>query len=143
MPVRTGSAIWEGNLRDGKGVVHLGKKRFSSSYSFHSRFEEDFGSNPEELLAASHAACFSMAFANLLAQSGYSVFTVKTVAEVHLGVIEGKANIGMINLKCKVSADEIEESKFQELAELAKKGCPISRVLDWNKVEIKLSATLV
>src|ERR671922_2690878 len=84
MPVRSAEAVWEGDLQDGKGTLRLGSGAFEGQYSYSSRFEEGTGTNPEELIGAAHAGCFSMAFANILATAGHDPQRVETTARVHL-----------------------------------------------------------
>ena len=138
MPTRTANAVWEGNLREGKGSMHLGSGAFDGQYSFKSRFEEGAGTNPEELIAAAHAGCFSMALSNGLASAGFTPDRVATTAKVFLG--QGPA-ITKIELETEAKVPNIDEKTFQEQAETAKKNCPVSKAL--AAVEITLNARLV
>src|SRR5919197_560645 len=127
MAVRTSSARWEGDLRGGSGTMTLGGGAFEGQYSFGSRFEEGTGTNPEELIAAAHAGCFSMAFSHGLAQAGFTPKRVHTTAKVHLEKgAEGFA-IPKIELVTDAEVPGIDEAKFQEEADKAKRNCPVSK----------------
>ena len=141
MPTRNGSAVWEGTLREGKGTVRLGSGAYEGPYSFASRFEEGNGTNPEELIGAAHAGCFSMALAAGLTKAGYSPKRVSTTAKVHLGQAGGGFKITLIELDTEAEIPGIDEQAFQEQAETAKKNCPVSQAL--AATEIKLNAKLV
>lgn len=141
MAVRTASAKWEGDLKGGNGKMSLGSGAFEGQYSFSSRFEEGTGTNPEELIGAAHAGCFSMAFANGLAQAGHSPKRVETTARVHFEPVDGGFGITRIELSAEAEAEGLEEDEFQGLAEDAKENCPVSQAL--KAVEILLDATLV
>jgi len=141
MPVRTADARWEGSLQDGKGTLRFGGGAFEGQYSFSSRFEEGAGTNPEELIAAAHAGCFSMALSNGLAKAGHVPTRVETSASVHLDKFEGGFGITRIDLRTEAEVPGIEESAFKEQAETAKANCPVSKAL--AAVEITLDATLV
>ena len=140
MPVRSSDATWEGNLKEGKGSFQLGKGVFKGSYSFPSRFEDGSGTNPEELVAAAHASCYSMAFSNGLDKAGHTATSVHTVAKVHLEKGEGGFAIPKIELVCEAVVPGIDDAKFQQLAKDAKEGCPISKLL--ATAEITLDAKL-
>ena len=140
MPVRTADAQWEGPLQSGKGQMRFGSGAFEGAYSFSSRFEEGAGTNPEELIAAAHAGCFSMALANGLAKAGHPPTRVDTTAAVHLEKGEAGFSIARIDLHTEAEVPGIDESAFAEKAEAAKKGCPVSKAL--AAVEITLDATL-
>lgn len=141
MPKRKGMAEWQGGLRDGKGSVKLGSGAFEGPYSFGSRFEVGDGTNPEELIGAAHAACFSMALAAGLGEAGYPPKRVATTATVSLVMQDGKPTIETITLDTEAEVPEIGEDAFREQAEKAKAGCPVSRAL--AAVEIELNARLV
>ena len=141
MATRNGSAVWEGTLREGKGTVRLGSGAFEGPYSFASRFEEGQGTNPEELIGAAHAGCFSMALAAGLTKAGYSPNRVATTAKVHLGQSGGGFKITLIELETEADVPGIDQQAFQEQAETAKKNCPVSQALAATK--ITLSAKLV
>jgi osmotically inducible protein OsmC len=141
MPVRSAKAQWEGNLTEGKGKMAFAGGAYEGAYSFSSRFEEGTGTNPEELIAAAHAGCFSMAFSNQLAKAGFTPKRVATTAKVHL--VKGEAGFGipLIELETEGDVPGIDDGKFQELADAAKKGCPVSKLL--TGAEIKLQAKLL
>ena len=140
MPVRTSDATWEGDLKEGKGSMIVGKGAYQGPYSFVSRFEEGKGTNPEELIAAAHAGCFSMAFSHGLAQAGHKPTRVHTTAKVHLEKGEGGFSIPRIDLQTVAAVPGIDEKKFHEEAEKAKKNCPISKLL--AAAQITLEAKL-
>ena len=141
MPARTANAYWEGGLRDGKGNMRLGGGAFEGQYSFSSRFEEGVGTNPEELIAAAHAGCFSMAFSGGLEKAGFSPNSVETEAKVHLSPADGGGfRISRIDLVTNADVPGIEEGAFQQAAQAAKEGCPVSKAL--AAVEITVNATL-
>ena len=141
MPTRTANAVWEGNLREGKGSMHLGSGAFDGQYSFNSRFADGTGTNPEELIGAAHAGCFSMALSNGLAQAGFTPERVATTAKVSFGQTAGGFAITKIELDTEAKVPGIDEATFQEQAETAKKNCPISKAL--ASVDITLNAKLV
>ena len=140
MPTRTSSALWEGNLRDGSGTMKLGSGAFEGSYSFVSRFESGAGTNPEELIAAAHAGCFSMALSNALSQAGFTPTSIATSASVHLDRVADGFGITKIDLDTVGTVPGIDDAKFQEIAAEAKAGCPVSKAL--AATEITLSARL-
>src|SRR3954453_19645160 len=127
MPTRTASAVWEGNLREGKGSMHFGSGAFEGQYSFSSRFEEGTGTNPEELIGAAHAGCFSMAFANILAEAGHEPRRIETAARVHLEQVDGAPTITRIDLSTEGDVGGIDADEFQRHADSAKSGCPVSK----------------
>lgn len=141
MPTRTADAVWEGNLAQGKGSMRLGSKAFEGAYSFPSRFESGDGTNPEELIAAAHAGCFAMAFSHGLDQAGFTAERTEVNAQVMLEKGDGGFAITGIHLQCQAKVPGIEEAKFQELAQEAKQGCPVSKAL--AAVAISLEATLL
>jgi osmotically inducible protein OsmC len=141
MSVREAHARWEGDLRKGKGSMRLGSGAFEGQYSFASRFEEGTGTNPEELIGAAHAGCFSMAFSNMLAEAGHVPTRVETKARVHLEPVDGKPTISRIELHTEGDVPGIDDATFQDIAAQAKAGCPVSRAL--ASVEISLEARLV
>jgi osmotically inducible protein OsmC len=140
MAIRKGNAKWTGNLPKGSGTVALGSGAFSGSYSFASRFEDGKGTNPEELIAAAHAGCYSMALSHELAEAGHTPDSVETTAKVHLDQVEGGFAITKIHLECKAAVPGISEDLFMEKANGAKAGCPVSKAL--ASVEITLDAKL-
>jgi osmotically inducible protein OsmC len=137
MPVRIASALWEGTLKEGKGKIKLGSGVFEGTYSFSSRFEEGKGTNPEELIGAAHAGCFSMALAHELAQSGYPPKRIYTTAKVNLVKTEEGFKIIDIELITEVSVAEIKENIFMQHAENAKKNCPVSKALAGTEIKLK------
>ncbi|MGE5603532.1 MAG: OsmC family protein [Nitrososphaerales archaeon] len=140
MPVRTANAVWEGDLRGGRGQMKFGGGAWEGQYSFSSRFEEGPGTNPEELIAAAHAGCFSMAFSNELAKAGFTPTRVETTAKVYLDKGETGFKIGRIHLDTVGQVPGISEDQFQKIAEGAKKGCPVSQLV--TGAEITLNARL-
>ena len=140
MPVRKAEAEWKGNLPQGSGRVRTGTGSFEGNYSFGSRFEESAGTNPEELIAAAHAGCFSMALSNQLAKAGHEPKSVKTTALVHLDKGSDGFSISRIELKCRAQVPGIDEATFRAKADAAKTGCPVSKAL--SAVEITLDAKL-
>jgi osmotically inducible protein OsmC len=136
MPVRRASAVWEGGLKDGQGRVALGSGAFEGSYSFGSRFEEATGTNPEELIGAAHAGCFSMAFAGGLARAGFAPRRVATAAKVHIEKVGEGFGITRIELDCEADVPGIDEATLQELARKAKETCPVSRALAGVTIEL-------
>ena len=141
MPVRQSEAVWQGNLARGKGTVALGSGLFKGSYSFPSRFEQGEGTNPEELIAAAHAGCFSMALAANLAQAGYRPESIKTVAKVHLDKVEDGFRITLIELETEARVPDLDEKTFLEHAEATKTGCPVPQAL--SAVAMQLKAKLL
>lgn len=141
MSIRISDAVWEGGLRDGKGTLKLGSEVFEGPYSFSSRFEQGTGTNPEELIAAAHAGCFSMALSAGLGRSGYTPRRIRTEARVHLEKIGEGFKITRIELKTDADVPGIGKKTFFDHAEAAKKNCPVSQAL--TGVEIILSANLI
>jgi osmotically inducible protein OsmC len=139
MPAK-GSAEWKGDLPSGSGTFTAGDS-ITGGYTFKSRFEDGPGSNPEQLIAAAHAACFSMALSNMLAQAGTPPESVSTEATVTLRRIDDKPTIATIELVTVGRVPGIDEAGFQQHAEAAKAGCPVSRALA-SVPEITLSASL-
>jgi osmotically inducible protein OsmC len=141
MPTRNGSAEWRGDLKGGSGSVTVGDGVFQGDYSFSSRFEDGEGTNPEELIAAAHAACFAMALSATLAEHDPPAETVRATARVHLRNIDGAPTIARIDLDVVGEVPGIDEEHFRQDAEEAKAGCPVSRALA-SVPEIELSARL-
>ena len=141
MPTRSGSAVWRGDLQSGDGNLTVGDGVFEGAYSFKSRFEEGEGTNPEELIAAAHAACFAMAFSNILDGEGHTPESVEASARVVLKEVDGAPTLARIELKADGKVPGIDEDEYQRLAEQAKKDCPVSRALG-AVPEIRLEATL-
>ncbi len=138
MPVRHASATWHGSIKEGHG--HMQFADYEGPYSVPSRFEEADGTNPEELLGAAHAGCFSMALSSGLSAAGHAPDSVQTTAEVHIDKLETGWTVTKIHLITKAQVAGIDEQAFQEQAESAKKNCPISRALE--AVEITMEASL-
>jgi osmotically inducible protein OsmC len=139
--VRTANAVWNGNLKEGKGIVNVESGLFKdASYNFSKRFENEKGTNPEELIAAAHAACFSMALSAALSGAGHSVKSIKTTDKAHLEKSGDGFAITKIEVNCEAEVEGIDNKKFQEFAENTKKGCPVSKAL--TGVEFVLKATL-
>jgi osmotically inducible protein OsmC len=139
MPARS-NAEWQGDLRSGRGTFTAGDT-IHGEYSFHSRFEDGPGANPEQLIGAAHAACFSMAVSNALAQAGNPVDSVKTDAVVTIRQIDGQATIASIGLRTVGVVPGIDQATFERFAQDAKAGCIVSRALA-AVPEITLEATL-
>ena len=139
--IRTSKAQWNGSLKDGNGTVALGSGAYEGQYSFASRFESGTGTNPEELIAAAHAGCFSMALSAGLGKAGITATRVSTEARVHLEKVGEGFAITKIDLVTEAVVPGIDEATFREQAEGAKKGCPVSKAL--GAVEITLDAKLV
>ncbi|MEA2693732.1 MAG: lipoyl-dependent peroxiredoxin [Acidobacteriota bacterium] len=140
MPVRSAKAVWEGGLKDGQGKVSLGSGAFEGRYSFGSRFEEAGGTNPEELIGAAHAGCFSMALSAGLGRAGFAPKRVATSAKVHLEKVGEGFKITRIELDNESEVPGIDDAAFQEQARKAKEGCPVSQAL--GGVDITLNARL-
>lgn len=140
MPVRKASAVWNGTLKEGNGTMKMQSGAYEGKYSFGSRFQEDPGTNPEELIAAAHAGCFSMALSGGLTKSGFSPERVETSAKAHLEKVGEGFKITRIQLTCQASVPGIDDAAFQEIAAGAKAGCPVSQAL--AGVDISLDAQL-
>lgn len=141
MLTRTANARWNGGLKDGNGTVALGSGAWSGQYSFTSRFENGVGTNPEELIGAAHAGCFSMAFAGGLERAGFKAESVATTAKVSIDKVDGGFKVVRIDLVTEAKVPGIDPAVFQEQAQAAKAGCPISKAL--AAVDITLDARLV
>jgi osmotically inducible protein OsmC len=142
MPERRSTAHWEGSLRDGGGTVALGSGAFEGQYGYRSRFEDGPGTNPEELIGAAHAGCFSMALSLALGDAGHEPESIDTEATVHFGPDpsgEGFA-ITRIDLVTRARVPGLDAAELGRLAEAAKTGCPVSKAL--AAVEITLDAAL-
>jgi osmotically inducible protein OsmC len=141
MAVRTAEAEWQGNLREGRGTVKLGSGAFEGRYSFASRMESGPGTNPEELIGAAHAGCFSMALSAGLSKAGFNPARIHTTARVHFEKVGEGFAITRIELTTEAQIPGIDHATFEQHAEGAKKNCPVSRALAGT--EITLSAKLV
>ena len=139
MPVRNAKARREGDLPAGNGTMSLGSGAYEGRYSYGSRFEEGTGSNPEELIGAAHAGCFSMALAGVLGRAGHQPEAIETAARVHLDKGDGGFSITAIDLATEATVPGLSDEEFQRHAEDAKQNCPVSRAL---AVEVRLDAKL-
>jgi len=138
--VRKAGATWQGDLKSGTGTISATSGAFSNTpYSFATRFEDKPGTNPEELIAAAHAACFSMALSADLARAGFRAEKIDTTAEVSLGKVDDKPTVTESHLTTKARVPGIDRATFEKIANDTKVGCPISRLL---KTEITLDAML-
>lgn len=140
MPIRKAQAVWEGDLARGKGTMALGSGAYKGKYSVGSRFDADPGTNPEELIGAAHAGCFSMAFSAILGKAGFSPKSITTEATVHIDKVGDGWTITKIELATVADIPGIDDATFQRHADEAKEGCPVSRALAGP--EITLNATL-
>jgi osmotically inducible protein OsmC len=137
---KTASAVWKGDLKTGKGEISTQSGALKSNpYGFNTRFEGQPGTNPEELIGAAHAGCFSMAFSMILGGEGFTADEIKTAAEVTLDKEGEGFAITAIKLTMSAKIPNIDQAKFEELANKAKEGCPVSKVLN---AQITLDATL-
>lgn len=143
MPVREGKARWEGSFKEGKGTLNFGRGEYaySGGYSGPSRFEDGAGTNPEELIGAAHAGCFSMSLAVSISKAGYTPESIETTANVTIERVDGAQTITSIVLDCRARVSGMSAEEFQEMAQAAKKSCPVSRAL--AGVDISLEAELL
>jgi lipoyl-dependent peroxiredoxin len=141
MATRNGTAEWQGDLKSGSGNLSVGSGLFSGAFSFKTRFEEEPGTNPEELIGAAHAGCFSMALSGILSEAGHAPDSISTTAKVHLRQVEGLPTISEINLETEGRVPGIDQQQFADFATQAKQGCVVSRALA-GVSEITLEATL-
>ena len=141
MAVRTAFAEWEGTLQEGKGTVRLGSGAFEGGFNWASRFDDAPLTNPEELLGAAHAGCFSMSLGSALGRAGHPATRISTTARVHLTKTESGFSITRIDLETEGIVPGIEEEAFQQFAHNAKSGCIVSRAL--SAVEITVEARLL
>ena len=141
MAIRSSEAEWKGNLRNGHGTMKFGSGAFEGAYSYLSRFEQAKGTNPEELIAAAHAGCFSMALSAGLSAAGFTPTRIHTTARVHLEPAGQGFAITKIELQTEAEIPGIDEPTFLQQAETAKKNCPVSKALAGP--QITLAATLV
>jgi lipoyl-dependent peroxiredoxin len=141
MPVRSSSAVWQGSLESGNGTVRLGSGAWEGQYNFSSRFQEGTGTNPEELIAAAEASCFTMALSANLTNAGYTVDTLSTEAKAHIEKNdEGGWTISRVAMTTTAALSSIEEADFQKIVADTKATCPVSRAL--GGTEITVDATL-
>jgi osmotically inducible protein OsmC len=141
MAVQSASAEWNGSLKEGAGKMRVGTGAFEGPFTFVSRFENGPGTNPEELIGAAHAGCFSMALSAALGRAGHNPTSIKTNAKVHLGATDAGPTITRIELDVEGVVPGIDQATFQEFADGAKKGCVVSRALA-GVSDISLKATL-
>jgi lipoyl-dependent peroxiredoxin len=141
MPKRIADAVWEGGLRSGHGTMKLGGGAYEGPYTFGSRFEEADGTNPEELIAAAHAGCFSMAFSGELESAGFIARRIATRAQVLIEKVAEKWTVTRVDLTTEAEVPGIDAGTFQAMAEKAKAGCPVSRLL--ASIPISLQAKLI
>ncbi len=144
MPTTKAEAVWKGTLKEGEGTMKLPSGTYEGPFSYRSRFDKgagkDTGTNPEELIAAAHAGCFSMALSGQLANAGFPPESISSTAEVTMSVGEGGAKISKSHLITRVRAPGIDEATFQEKVKAAADGCPVSKAL--AGLEITVDATL-
>jgi osmotically inducible protein OsmC len=140
MPVRNAEAEWKGNVLEGNGTVKLGSGAFEGAYSFKTRMGDDPGTNPEELIGAAHAGCFSMAFSAALGRAGFTPNRIHTKAAVSFDKVGEGFAITRIDLTTEAEIPDIQEDEFQKIANAAKENCPVSKALAGT--EIHLQATL-
>jgi lipoyl-dependent peroxiredoxin len=141
MTVRSGSAEWRGNVEHGSGTVTVGDGVFEGAYSYDSRFGEGQGTNPEQLIAAAHASCFTMALSNILSAAGHAPELLRTNARVQLRNVDGVPTLARINLDTEGRVTGVDQRQFEAYAEEAKRVCPVSRALA-GIPEIVLTAKL-
>jgi osmotically inducible protein OsmC len=139
MAVRSSSAVWTGTLKKGLGSVSLGSGTFKGEYSFPSRFEEGKGTNPEELIGAAIAGCYSMALAGALEQAGFVADKVETRAQVHIDKVGDGFTITAIELIVAAVVPRISEKLFLDRVEETRKGCPVARALTGTTISTKAS----
>jgi lipoyl-dependent peroxiredoxin len=142
MPKRTANARWDGSLQEGSGTMRMASGSYEGPYSFQSRFEEGDGTNPEELIAAAHAGCFSMALSLALGQAGHDPESIDTEATVEIDRVGDGFAITSIVLRTRARVPGIDADEFQQQAEAAKEGCPVSKALG-GVDSIDLEAELV
>lgn len=136
MPIRQSSAVWKGNLKEGKGTIKLGSGAFEGQYSFGTRFEQGKGTNPEELIAAAEAGCFSMALSAGLGKAGFTPESIQTTAKVSLDKQGEGFAITRIDLVCEAKIPNIDQNAFRKHAEDAKANCPVSKALAGSKINL-------
>lgn len=135
MPVRKAKAGWNGDLKGGNGLISFGGK-FEQPYSFSSRFEEGSGTNPEELIGAALAGCFSMALSGSLAKAGATPRRIQTDADVTVEKVGEGFKITRIDLRTQADVSGLDQAKFLEIAEATKKGCPVSQALTGTQINL-------
>lgn len=140
MPVRRADAVWEGVLRSGKGRMKAGSGAFEVPFTYTTRFEEEPGTNPEELIGAAQAGCYSMALSGNLERAGFKAERIHTTADVHLDRTDAGPTITRIVLTCEATVPGVDEATFQQQVEATRTGCPVARAL---KAELVVNARLV
>ena len=143
MPTRKSSAVWEGGLKDGKGNYNVGSGAVGGAYNFGSRFEEEAGSNPEELLAAAEAACYSMALSGGLEKNGTPPTKISTNAECTVEKVGEGFQITTMKLDVSATVPNIDNAKFQEIATATLTGCPVSKAFSGGSIKLELNARIV
>lgn len=138
---RNASAVWNGGIKDGNGTMKLGSGAFEGSYSFGSRFEDGAGTNPEELIGAALAGCFSMALSGNLGRAGQSPERISTRARVHVERVEKGFAITRIELECEAKVPGMSEGDFQEVARTSKETCPVSKALAGTEISLDAKLT--
>ncbi len=139
MPVKKASAKWNGDLKAGNGNMKLGSGTYEGAFTFASRFENGEGTNPEELIGAAHAGCYSMALSNELHSAGHKSEFVSTKAEVTFDFVDGAPTITLIKLISEAKVPGLDNESFQKIAEATKFACPVSRALKATKIELEAS----
>ncbi|HEX3810140.1 MAG TPA: OsmC family protein [Rhizomicrobium sp.] len=142
MPTRTGEAEWKGDVQHGSGVMKVGSGAFEGHYGLNTRMGDEKGTNPEELIGAAHAGCFSMALSAALTKAGFPPDSIHTTAKVHFDQKDGNWTIHTIELSTEAEVPKITAEAFEEQAQGAKKNCPVSRALA-GVPEITLDAKLI
>ena len=137
MPTRNAQATWTGNLKEGNGTIKVGSGAFEGKYSFGTRFEGAPGTNPEELIGAAHAGCYSMALAAGLGKNGFNPQSVHTTAAVTLEKVGDGFKITKIKIASEAKVAGIDNAKFQEIANATKTGCPVSQALSATPIELE------
>ncbi|MEX2217426.1 MAG: OsmC family protein [Phycisphaerales bacterium] len=137
MPIRTADASWEGDLLSGRGTMRVGSGAFEGPYSFGTRMQDQAGTNPEELIGAAHAGCFSMALAAGLGKAGFKPRRIRTSAEVSLDKVGEGFKITKIRLRTEAEVPGIDEATFRDHAEKTKAGCPVSQALSATPIELE------
>lgn len=139
--VREAQAQWHGNVDDGSGAIHISNGAFTGSYSKDTRFGDASGTNPEELVAAAQAGCYSMALAARMASEGYTPSTIDTTARVYLNMEGDVPHISTIDIITTAEVDDIRDEQFQQLAEAAKENCPISNLCAGAEIRLEAGHT--
>ena len=141
MPARSSTAVWNGDIMSGNGTMKIGSGAWEGPYSFKSRFEDGKGTNPEELIAAAHAGCFSMALSGQLGNAGMTAESIRTTAAVTLEKTDAGFTVTLVHLDVTAKIPGADQAKFETAANNAKAGCPISRLLNTTiTMDAKLEA---